>query len=180
MKEIFLDTETTGLSVNDRHKIVEIACIETVNLLPTKKIFHKILNPQYREDISIVDNETDNLLNMKEKTHYKNLLMNMRLDDQILDRHDTLFYIYKRLEHVVGFNFNIDKYRRNYLPCLSTGCYVSNYDAFFGDMENICKNSTSKPTKKVSKRNNRDNKNYNDNKNNHRHHHHHIDVSSKQ
>ena len=46
MKEIFLDTETTGLSVNDRHKIVEIACIETVNLLPTKKIFHKILNPQ--------------------------------------------------------------------------------------------------------------------------------------
>ncbi|MDC0426484.1 DNA polymerase III subunit epsilon [Pelagibacteraceae bacterium] len=45
MNEIFLDTETTGLSVNDRHKIVEIACVETSDLLPTKKIFHKILNP---------------------------------------------------------------------------------------------------------------------------------------
>ena len=46
MNEIFLDTETTGLSVNDRHKIVEIACIETSDLLPTKRIFHKIINPQ--------------------------------------------------------------------------------------------------------------------------------------
>jgi len=46
MKEIFLDTETTGLSVSDRHRIVEIACIETEGLTTTKKIFHKIINPQ--------------------------------------------------------------------------------------------------------------------------------------
>ena len=46
MSEIFLDTETTGLSVNDSHRIVEIACIETSDLTPTNKIFHKILNPQ--------------------------------------------------------------------------------------------------------------------------------------
>ena len=46
MNEIFLDTETTGLSPNDRHKIVEIACIETEDLNPTKKIFHKMINPQ--------------------------------------------------------------------------------------------------------------------------------------
>jgi len=46
MYEIFLDTETTGLSPNDRHRIVEIACVETNDLLPTKRIFHKILNPQ--------------------------------------------------------------------------------------------------------------------------------------
>jgi len=46
MNEIFLDTETTGLSVKDRHRIVEIACIETNDLIPTKKIFHKIINPQ--------------------------------------------------------------------------------------------------------------------------------------
>jgi len=46
MNEIFLDTETTGLSVNEKHRIVEIACIETSDLLPTKKIFHKIINPQ--------------------------------------------------------------------------------------------------------------------------------------
>jgi len=46
MSEIFLDTETTGLSVNDSHRIVEIACIETNDLTVTKKIFHKIINPQ--------------------------------------------------------------------------------------------------------------------------------------
>ena len=46
MNEIFLDTETTGLSPNDRHKIVEIACIETNDLILTKNIFHKIINPQ--------------------------------------------------------------------------------------------------------------------------------------
>ncbi|MDA7606284.1 DNA polymerase III subunit epsilon [Pelagibacteraceae bacterium] len=46
MNEIFLDTETTGLSPNDRHKIVEVACIETKDLTPTNRIFHKIINPQ--------------------------------------------------------------------------------------------------------------------------------------
>ena len=46
MNEIFLDTETTGLSVRDRHRIVEIACIETNDFSPTKKIFHKTINPQ--------------------------------------------------------------------------------------------------------------------------------------
>ena len=46
MSEIFLDTETTGLSTKDNHRIVEIACIETDDFLPTKKIFHKIINPE--------------------------------------------------------------------------------------------------------------------------------------
>tara|TARA_B100001029_G_C15051355_1_gene450957 strand:+ start:1284 stop:1946 length:663 start_codon:yes stop_codon:yes gene_type:complete len=43
--EIFLDTETTGLSFKDGHKIVEIACIETQDLIPTNNIFHKLINP---------------------------------------------------------------------------------------------------------------------------------------
>jgi len=46
MNEIVLDTETTGLSVRDGHRIVEIGCIELDNLLPTKKIFHYYLNPE--------------------------------------------------------------------------------------------------------------------------------------
>ena len=46
MSEVFLDTETTGLSFNDGHKIVEIACIETEDLIPTGKIFHKLINPK--------------------------------------------------------------------------------------------------------------------------------------
>ena len=46
MHEIFLDTETTGLSFKDGHRIVEIACIETKDLIPTNKIFHKLINPE--------------------------------------------------------------------------------------------------------------------------------------
>ena len=46
MSEIFLDTETTGLSYKDGHKIVEIACIETKDLIPTNNIFHKMINPK--------------------------------------------------------------------------------------------------------------------------------------
>ena len=46
MTEIFLDTETTGLSAKTGDRILEIACIETENLVPTKKIFHKLLNPE--------------------------------------------------------------------------------------------------------------------------------------
>tara|TARA_B110000444_G_scaffold234927_1_gene245608 strand:- start:603 stop:1274 length:672 start_codon:yes stop_codon:yes gene_type:complete len=46
MNEIFLDTETTGLSYKDNHKIVEVACVETIDLVPTKKIFHKHINPK--------------------------------------------------------------------------------------------------------------------------------------
>ena len=46
MSEIFLDTETTGLSFQEGHKIVEIACIETKDLIPTNQVFHKLINPE--------------------------------------------------------------------------------------------------------------------------------------
>jgi len=46
MNEVFLDTETTGLSFSEGHKIVEIACIETKDLIATGKIFHKFINPK--------------------------------------------------------------------------------------------------------------------------------------
>ena len=46
MLEIILDTETTGLSKADKHRIVEIGCIELENQIPTNKIFHEYINPQ--------------------------------------------------------------------------------------------------------------------------------------
>ena len=46
MKEIVLDTETTGISVKEGHRIVEIGCIELDNLIPTKNKFHFYLNPE--------------------------------------------------------------------------------------------------------------------------------------
>ncbi len=46
MNEVFLDTETTGLSFKEGHKIVEIACVETKDLIATGKVFHKLINPK--------------------------------------------------------------------------------------------------------------------------------------
>ena len=46
MNEVFLDTETTGLSFKEGHKVVEIACVETKDLIPTGKVFHKLINPK--------------------------------------------------------------------------------------------------------------------------------------
>jgi len=46
MKDVILDTETTGLSIRDGHRIVEIGCIELENLIPTKNRFHCYLNPE--------------------------------------------------------------------------------------------------------------------------------------
>ena len=46
MKEIVLDTETTGIYVKDGHRIVEIGCIELENLIPTNNKFHCYLNPE--------------------------------------------------------------------------------------------------------------------------------------
>ena len=69
MKEIVLDTETTGLSVKDGHRIVEIGCIELDDLIPTKKIFHCYLNPERRvsESALKVHGYTDNFLSDKKK-----------------------------------------------------------------------------------------------------------------
>ena len=69
MKEIVLDTETTGLSVRDGHRIVEIGCIELDNLVPTKNIFHVYLNPERKvsEKALEVHGYTDEFLSSKKK-----------------------------------------------------------------------------------------------------------------
>ena len=69
MKEIVLDTETTGLSVRDGHRIVEIGCIELDNLVPTKNIFHFYLNPERKvsEKAFEVHGYTDEFLSNKHK-----------------------------------------------------------------------------------------------------------------
>ena len=69
MKEIVLDTETTGLSVKDGHRIVEIGCIELEDLIPTKNVFHCYLNPERKvsESALKVHGYTDEFLSDKEK-----------------------------------------------------------------------------------------------------------------
>ena len=69
MSEIILDTETTGLSVKDGHRILEIACIETENLIPTKRVFYKLINPEKEisADASRIHGYTYEILKNKEK-----------------------------------------------------------------------------------------------------------------
>ena len=69
MKEIVLDTETTGLSVRDGHRIVEIGCIELDNLIPTKNIFHFYLNPERKvsDKAFEVHGYSDEFLSTKQK-----------------------------------------------------------------------------------------------------------------
>jgi len=69
MIEIVLDTETTGLSVKDGHRIVEIGCIELDDLIPTKKIFHFYLNPERKvsEEAFKVHGYSDEFLSDKKK-----------------------------------------------------------------------------------------------------------------
>ncbi len=69
MKEIVLDTETTGLSVKDGHRIVEIGCIELENLIPTKKNFHCYINPERKvsEKALEVHGYTDEFLSKQKK-----------------------------------------------------------------------------------------------------------------
>ena len=69
MKEIVLDTETTGLSVKDGHRIVEIGCIELEDLVPTKNKFHCYLNPgrKVSEKALEVHGYTDEFLSNKKK-----------------------------------------------------------------------------------------------------------------
>ena len=69
MKEIVLDTETTGISVKDGHRIVEIGCIELDNLIPTQNKFHCYLNPERKvsEQAFKVHGYTDEFLSKQKK-----------------------------------------------------------------------------------------------------------------
>jgi len=69
MKEVVLDTETTGLEVKDGHRIVEIGCIELENQIPTSNKFHYYLNPERKvsEKALEVHGYTDEFLSSKKK-----------------------------------------------------------------------------------------------------------------
>ena len=67
MLEVILDTETTGLSTTQKHRIVEIGCVELENQIPTNRIFHEYLNPQrpVSEDAYKIHGYSDKFLSDK-------------------------------------------------------------------------------------------------------------------
>ena len=69
MLEVILDTETTGLSIAEKHRIVEIGCVELNNLIPTNRIFHEYINPErsVSDEAFKVHGYTDKFLSKKKK-----------------------------------------------------------------------------------------------------------------
>ena len=71
MTEIVLDTETTGISVKEGHRIVEIACVELENLIPTGNNFHCCINPERKvsEKAFEIHGYSDDFLSEQKKFH---------------------------------------------------------------------------------------------------------------
>ena len=93
MKEIVLDTETTGISIKEGHRIVEIGCIELENLIPTENIFHCYLNPERKvsEKALEVHGYTDEFLsNQKKFSEVGNEFLNF-IEDKRLIIHNAEF-----------------------------------------------------------------------------------------
>ncbi len=95
MNEIILDTETTGLSVKDGHRIVEIGCIELENYVPTKRNFHCYLNPERKvsDQAFKVHGYSDEFLSKQKK--FKDIVEEFLsfIDNKILVIHNAEFDI---------------------------------------------------------------------------------------
>ena len=93
MIEIVLDTKTTGLSVKDGHRIVEIGCIELNNQIPTKKFFHCVLNPERKvseEALKVHGYSNEFLSNQKKFSEIVEDFLRF-INDKILIMHNADF-----------------------------------------------------------------------------------------
>ena len=108
MSEVFLDIETTGLSFKDNHKIVEVACIETNELIPTKKIFHKTLNPErdVPEEAFKIHGYSTNFL--KDKPKFKEIA-----DELINFIHDKDLIIHNASFDIPFINYELKLINKN-------------------------------------------------------------------
>jgi len=87
MKEIVLDTETTGLSIKDGHRIVEIGCIELEDFIPTKNFFHTFLNPDRKvseEALKVHGYTNEFLANKKKFSEVADEFLNFIKDKKII------------------------------------------------------------------------------------------------
>ncbi len=105
MYEIFLDTETTGLSFLDGHKVVEIACIETKDLIATGKVFHKFINPKRN-----MPDEAFKIHGFSEK-----FLSNKQTFDQVADEFLSFINNKKIIIHNAAFDLGFLDGELNYI-----------------------------------------------------------------
>ena len=138
MNEIFLDTETTGLSSNDGDRILEIACIETKDLIPTKKIFHKLINPERKvsQEAFKVHGFSNDFLQDKQK--FKEIA------DELLEFIDGKKLIIHNAPFDIGFlNSELKKINKKVLDIKkvddSLSLARSKFPASSNSLDNLCK-----------------------------------------
>ena len=140
MLEVILDTETTGLSTTEKHRIVEIGCIELENQIPTSKIFHEYLNPQrpVSDDAYKIHGYSNKFLSNKKSfseiaESFLNFIKNKKKE------------INKRLKKKLNVNLKvIKKFRKLQLPV-----EFKKQQSDFIIKNNFRNNSTKKNVKKV-------------------------------
>ena len=138
MNEIFLDTETTGLSLKDDHRIVEIACLETSDLIPTKKIFHTLINPERKmsAEAEKIHGYTDQIL--KDKKKFKDIA-----DDFLQFINGKKLIIHNATFDISFINFELKKIEKkpielkNVVDSLEVA--RSKYPGSQNSLNNLCK-----------------------------------------
>ncbi len=100
MRHVFFDTETTGTSVRDGHRIIEIGCVETINFKKTGKIFHTLLNPEREidEGATKVHGKTYEMLKSEPKFF------------EIADEFNAFIEGSELVAHNAGFDVNFTNY----------------------------------------------------------------------
>ena len=139
MNEVILDTETTGLSVKDDHRIVEIACVETKNLIPTKNVFYKLINPerQVSEDAIKVHGYTNKRLEKEPKfKDIANELVKFIAGKKLII-HNAPFDIGFLNHELKKINMKIIDHKKDIVDTLELA--RSKYPGSSNSLDNLCK-----------------------------------------
>tara|TARA_Y100001970_G_scaffold88413_1_gene111601 strand:- start:4491 stop:5165 length:675 start_codon:yes stop_codon:yes gene_type:complete len=139
MNEIILDTETTGLSIQDDHRILEIACVETKNLIPTKNVFYKLINPERKisQDALKIHGYNDEKLKDQPKfNEIANELIEF-ISDKKLIIHNAPFDIGFLNHELKKINMKLIDKEKNVIDTLELA--RSKYPGSSNSLDNLCK-----------------------------------------
>ena len=139
MNEVILDTETTGLSTAEDHRIIEIACIETKKLIPTKNIFYKKINPERKisEEAFKIHGYTNESLEKEPK--FKDIASEFLefISGKKLIIHNAPFDIGFINHELKKINMNILDKKNNIVDTLELA--RSKYPGSSNSLDNLCK-----------------------------------------
>ena len=139
MNEVILDTETTGLSIKDDHRIIEIACIETKNLIPTNNVFYKLINPEREisEDAKKIHGYTNERL--KEEPKFKDIAKDLIefIENKKLVIHNAPFDISFLNHEFKKINMKLINDKKNIVDTLEIARLK--YPGSSNSLDNLCK-----------------------------------------